>query len=311
MSITLGELRAYAAETAGADANSKAGDRKLHEWINDALEEVWIGHDWDWSIDHVRVLLVPEETGTTLSVTQGSRRVTLSAAGADVFAQKFADERWYLLIDAESRMVFELEQIEDAKTAWLKEGQDWPNATAADLSYTFVRSVYPVPGGATKIYRVEDLAAYGEVVYRLPARFDYLQSVSPTHRGNRPEFYTLRKDRLEVWPGPGANYVSLGVTYKRPAPSFSDSDPDTAEIDWPRGKLSLLRKGILVQAGVALGENAPVPYGLALVHYSQLLKRHKSEDSDRTVLGGPMDLEGLSRSAADFSRLGGITDDFA
>jgi len=309
MAITLDDLRTYASETASADPSSSSSDREIQTWINDALEEVYLAHDWHWARAVTRVTMVPEETGSYLAVTQGSPQVTLDPAQAERFAEKYLSEGWVLFVDGEGRMGFELGRIDDPLTATLQDGHVWIRATAAAATYTWTRVRYPLPGGALKVYRVEDLEAYGELRYVDPATYDFERSHAPTQRGNRPYLYTVRGGNLELWPGPGSNYLAISVTYKKPAPSYTVEDPGDLVIDWPDDKLGLIRKAILVQASLTHGKHAVVPFERAIYALRVSLERHKAEDSGISELAGPMNLSATRPGGrVDFSRLSGITD---
>lgn len=311
MPITLEALRTFAAETASTDPSSMSSDREIHSWINSALEEVWLALDWHWARSLTRLTMVPSESGSYLGATLGSRDLTLDTAQAEVFDEKYLAEGWLLLVDAEGRMGFELDRIDDAHTARLQDGHLWIQATATGLGYTWTRTTYPLPGGAIKIHRVEDLQAYGDIQYRHPASFDYERSHAPTQRGNRPYMYTVRAGNIELWPGPSTAYLPLSVTYKRPAPQFDESEPGDLEVDWPTDKLGLIQKAIICQASLTQGKNAPVPYDRAIYAYNTLLDRHRASDTDVAELAGPMSLGGGPHGRIDFSRLSGITDNMS
>ena len=308
MSLTLSHYRTYAKEQAGADISSDRGDRSVTSWINAALQRVWAERAWVHSRATGRFTMVPEETGSYLSLTQGSRDVTLNAAQAEVFSEKYLDQAWVLFPSTEGRLFFELDRIDNPTTARMKTGQEWPRATVADTTYTWVRTRYELPEDFWRLYRAEDLDSFGSLQYLEPSAFDHDRASAPTQRGNRPWVYTVRQGKIEVWPGSGADYVAVEWTYRRQPPRYEVATPGDQEIDWPDAYSALLEAAILREASKHLGKNAPVPYALAVNEYKSHLMRIEAEDAQVSPKGGRMGVQ-VSRRRRAFSQVYGITDE--
>lgn len=307
MNLPLSHYRTFAREQAGAGLNSDSGDRRVTTWINAALQRVWAAHQWVHARASGRFTMVPEESGLYLSLTQGSREVTLDPAQAEVFAEKYLDEAWVLFPSGGGRHFFELDQISDPKTARFRKGQEWPRTTSAATAYTWVRSRYELPEDFWRLYRAEDLDAFGSLHYLEPAAFDRDRASAPTQRGNRPWVYTVRGGMIEVWPGSGLDFVSIEWTYRRQPPRYEVATPGDHSTDWPDSYSHLLEAAILREASKSLGKNAPVPYAIAVNEYKGALKRVKGEDSQVVSKGGRMGVT-LGHRERPFSQIYGITD---
>jgi hypothetical protein len=305
VTITISDLRSYAAETASADVATAAGDRAINNWINKALKRIWKGHSWTHAQRDGRVFLPVEEASTAVAgagvtLTQGSRLITVGAP--DVIKQKYLDERWHLYIDGEGRITFELEEILTPTTARLKEGHNWPNADLALGAYTWARHIFPLPDNAKEVMRVEEMQNRLPLRYVQPHDFDPQRQSTPTTRGNQPIFYTLRQGDMEVWPASGPDPKNLLLSYRRGPPRHKTTDPGDTVVDWVPEWDDLLLKGIDLEASVSQGENAPIPYQVALNEFVSCLKSYKAEDSGIQSLTGPMHLM-TGKSASDYQRV--------
>lgn len=308
MSLPLSHYRSFAKEQAGADISSARGDRSVNSWINAALQRVWSEHQWVHTRATGRFLMVPEETGSYLTLTQNSRAITLNSAQSEVFAEKYLDEDWVLFPAGEGRLFFELDRIDTPLSARMKAGHEWPRATVADTTYTWVRSRYELPEDFWRVYRAEDLDSFGQLRYLEPAAFDHDRASAPTQRGNRPWFYTVRGGKIEVWPGSGSDYVAVEWTYRRSPPRYDTSTPGDLETDWPDTYSALLEAAILREASKSLGKNAPVPYAIAVNEYESKLRRIRNEDAQVSPKGGRMGVD-VNRRQRAFSQVYGITDE--
>lgn len=307
MSLPLSHYRTFAKEEASPDMNSAKGDRSITSWINKAIQRVWADHPWHHTRATGRFTMVPEETGSYLSFTQGSRVITLNSAQSETFAEKYLTEGWVLFPQGEGRLFFELDRIDDPLTARMKPGHEWPRASASDQTYTWVRSRYELPEDFWRLERSEDLDSFGSLRYLEPAEFDRDRASAPTQRGNRPWTYTVRGGKIEVWPGSGSNYVPIEWTYRRAPPRYTTATPAETEVDWPDTYSSLLEDAILVEASKFQGENAPVPYAVALNEYTIRLKQIRKEDAQVSPKGGRMGLS-LAQRRRPFVQSYGVTD---
>jgi len=234
--------------------------------------------------------------------------VSLNSAQAEVFAEKYLSEDWSLFPAGEGRLFFEIDRIDTPLTARLKAGHEWPRATVADTTYTWVRSRYELPDDFWRVYRAEDLDSFGTLRYMEPAAFDHDRASAPTQHGNRPWVYTVRGGKLEIWPGSGTDYVAVEWTYRRAPPRYDVSTPGDTETDWPDSYSALLEAAILREASKSLGKNAPVPYAISVNEYKSKLRRIKNEDAQVSPKGGRMGLQ-VNASKRAFSQVYGITDE--
>ena len=257
-------------------------------WINSALARLYAELRWDKILKEQKLMIPPEETGTTLGVTQGSLAVTLG--GSDTFEDKHVDDRWELHIDGEDNQSFELAS-HGTTTGTLRAGDEWIKATGGSKSYALVQTIFDLPEDARQVTRVQVLNTRQEVIALSPEEFDVRRARGgPTQRGVYPRFFCLRREKIQIWPHPGSNYAKLGITYKRGHSPIADAAADTVEIDWPDSLRELLQKRIKVEAGIHLGEDAPTPYPIALKEYNDSLKRMGAQDADRAHGPGPIQL---------------------
>ena len=304
MPITLEDLRSYAAETASADLSSARSDREIVGWVNRALSRLWSEHRWRWAQDRAQLTLLPEETGSGLTVTQGSRTISLSVASGETFAAKHVDDKWSLIVSGEENFTLRLSELVDARTAKLASDQLWIRASASDQSYTLARYHYTLPERVRELQLVRDTTDYSEVMGLTPSEFDRIRSHTPTERGGDTHYYTIRRssNEIEVWPGPGASYQVLEITYRTTPPRYLSSDPNDTVVDWPVDKRDLLEAAILVEACITQGEGRVVETNTAEARYRNLLGLHRAEDSGISTQPGPMTLRGYPRKLIDNSR---------
>lgn len=288
---TLAEMRQFAAEVAAPDPNSQAGDREIQHWINAALARIWRAHSWRHAIEVARITLDKEESGSFLTMTNDSSGIAL--AGGETLDPKYVSERWALIVDGEGRMTFELASIDDSPAntlGTLASGHKWTLATAAGLSYVWSRYIYPLPKNAKEIMLVEFMQTRLTVRPLAPHEFDVQRQTTPTQRGQDPIFYTTRQGNIEFWPGPGLDLKAMQITFRRQPPRYAVADPGTTVIDWPTEWQDLLEAGIVLQASITQGRNAPTPYPLAKNEWDDLVRDYKAEDSGLDNLSGPMSL---------------------
>jgi len=300
--ITLSDVRSYAAETASADVATGAGDRSINNWINQALQRIWKGHTWSHALRAGRLYLDPEEASNSvtggMAIATGSRLITVNPP--DVIKQKYLDDRWHLYVDAEGRMTFELEEILTPTTARLLPGHNWPNVTlaitpgplGAGAPYTWARHIFALPDDAVEVMRVEEMQTRLPLRHVLPHEFDHQRQSTPVLRGSQPIFYTMRRGNLEVWPSSGSTGRHLLLSYRRGPPAYKVTDPGDTAVDWVPEWSDLLLKGIVLEAAVTQGENAPVPYQIAFNEFRLCMKAYKAEDSGIQNITGPMSLAG-------------------
>jgi len=290
MGILLGDLRTFARETASHDVSGDTANREVQHWINMALARIWSAHSWSHANANGRITLDVEETGDALTLVEGSRALVLVA---ETFEQKYLDDRWHLLIDDESNLTFELAEIKSPTSALARAQHRWVRDSDTGVGYSWARHIYPLPDDAKEITNVE-LAQSGARVHHLsPAKFDRVRQKAPTQQG-RPVYYTVRGGNFELWPAPDDTWRTLQITYRRKPPRYTATDDDTGgddddtEVDWPEEWADLLYKGVIAEAALTQGKNAPVTYNLAMTDFMGRLVEYKAEDSGVVNLTGPM-----------------------
>lgn len=285
MSITLSDLRLYAAENAAADPSGTTADREIQHWINQALQRVHAEARWIWFKQTGRLTVVPAESFTGLTLTQGSRVVSLSAG---TFDQKYLSERWQLHVDGESRMTFELAEITSPTTALLKIGHEWPNSTSATNTGVWSRHIYQLPEGVHEILYAEDMISRARVHGLEPGDFDFRRQADPTSR-QQPRFFTVRgDDEVELHPAAGSDYRTILFSYSRKAPQYRSDAVGTTVVDFPEKFKDVLLKRILVEAALTQGDNAVVPHQAAVFEYERALQLYEGENNHTQYRGGPM-----------------------
>lgn len=282
MAITLGQLRTFCREIFSADNPDATAAREFMLWINGALDKLYKESAWDRTITEQKLTIFPREAKTDISVTQGS----LSVGSASLFLAKYVTEKWELILD-NYRGTFELGSINTpASTALFRTGDEWIGSTATNLSGYFLNTRFYLPK-VKEIRRVQVVDSGIPIRVCQPAEFDYMKSLEPGAMGSDPRFCTWRRGFLEIWPHPGDAYRKLSLTYQREFTQLADSALDAVEIDWDEEERDVLLKGIALQASFTQGENAVIPYQMALMEYREALNKSKGY-SFRNCNTGPM-----------------------
>ena len=287
MAITLGDLRTFCAEIASPDSSGATADREFMVWINSATMRVFADNDWD-KILHTRVInLLPQETGTALVVTQDSTAVTETNSA---LLEKYVTDEWDLIVDGESSQVFELGTFTSTSAGAFRDGDEWIEASGTK-SWTAVKTKYDLPDNAKNVLRVQLLQNGGFPVKYLPHNeYDMHKAHNPTQTGGDPRVYTLRNNKIEIYPHPGATRKKLGISYRKGPTVLADAALDAVEIDWDEEWKDLLYKAIQLEAAITQGKGAPVPYPLAKTAYEDRLKQYRGLDGNRPEFTGPMGL---------------------
>lgn len=290
MAITLGTLRTFCQEIASPDSSGDTAEREFMHWINAAIQRVFSACAWDRILHQQKITVLPVESLDTLVVTEGS--LALTCVAADTFrpsaSTKYLDDRWELHIDGEADETFELAAIASDTAATLRAGDEWTGASATGVTVYFAKTIYSLPNNAKQITRVQVLEAPCDVLVLPPHEFDHQRSQAPTQRGGYPRFATLRKGKIEIWPHPGTEYCKLGITYRKGPTVLADADADATEIDWDEEWRDLLLRAITLEASITQGENAPIPYAIALAEFERRLANYKALDANKDVQTGPL-----------------------
>lgn len=287
MAITLLELRTFCAEIASPDSAGSTHDREAMVWINNALQRLYSDADWDESL-HSRLLTVlPQETGTTGILTQGS--LAFAVTVAETIETKYVDDEWEFIIGTEADQTFVLASRTDAQNATFRAGDEWILASDTGVAWTALKTKYPLPNDAREITRVQLMSTGHDLEYLPNHTYDYRKSQQPTQTG-QPEYFTLRDRSIEIWPHPGASYEKLGISYRKGPTFLEDADLDATVIEWPENQKDLLLKAITLEASITQGNNSPTPYQIALVEYESRLRKYRGLNSNKAHQTGPMSL---------------------
>lgn len=288
MPITLGDLRTYCAEIASPDSAGATHDREAMVWINNAIQRLYADADWDESLHARRLTVLPSESGTTAILNQGS--LAFAVAVSETIEDKYVDDEWEFILGDEEGQTFKLASKTDAQNATLQAGDEWILASGTGIAWTALRAKYLLPDDAREITRAQVLDTGYDLEYLPNHTFDHRKGLDPTRTGQM-EYFTLRDRSIEVWPHPGAAYGKLGLTYRKGPSLLADAAAAATEIDWPQEQKDLLLKAITVEASITQGENAPVPYRLALVEYEMRLRKYRGLNSNKAHQGGPLRLQ--------------------
>lgn len=268
-SITLGNLRQYLQDHA-YDASDLKANRLLNYWINEGLARIYRAHDWSWFKCYDRLVLDTTVAGTDLVVTQGSRTVTSASAP---FTPIMATTDWHILVTA-APYSFKVANYVSATEIVLD--TEFAGASATGVTFTLVHNSYPIPGG--RILMVEDVTD-GRPLTEIPVwEFDRLKSLTRSQTSNDAVFFTIRKDRIELWQYPGTARGSVGFTYSRYPCTYKVGDDDTTVVDWPGHAVSLLRAAGVLEASEHLGKSAVVPLGVSHNKFDTLLRQFIADD---------------------------------
>lgn len=287
MTITLGDLRTFCAEIASPDSAGSTHDREAMVWINNALQRLYSDADWDESLASRLLTVLPEESGTTGILTQGS--LAFAVTVAETIEDKYVDDEWDLAIGTEGDQIFRLASKADDQNATFRAGDEWILASATGVSWTARQSKYDLPDDAREVTRVQ-LMSSGEDLQFLPNHtFDHMKGHDPTYTGT-PRYFTLRDRGIEIWPHPGSSYEKLGLNYRKGATFLADAALDAAVIDWPDQQKDLLLKAVALEASITQGENSPIPYPLALNDYTMRLRKYRGLNANKAHLAGPLSI---------------------
>lgn len=287
MTITLGELRTFCAEVASPDSSGNTHDREAMIWINSALQRIYSDADWDESLTSRLLTVLPEETGTTAILTQGS--LAFAVAVTETIEDKYADDEWEFIIGDEADQTFKLASKTDAQNATFRAGDEWILASATDAAWTAFQTKYLLPNDAREITRVQVKSNKVEVDYLPNNVFDHRKSLDPIRTG-QIECFTLRDRSIEIWPHPGDAYEKLGITYRKGPTFLEDADLDATVIEWPETQKDLVLKAITVEAAITQGAAAPTPYQVALIEYESRLRKYRGLNTNKAHKTGPMNL---------------------
>ena len=285
---TIADLKTFCGEIASPDSSGATAEREFIYWINAALARLYAEHAWNHALEYAKVVILPAESGTTLVATQGSSTITVS--GADTFAAKYLSELWELHSNNDSNQSFRLSAIAGGSTsATLFAGDVWVESTISGGAYSWRKTVYDLPSNAKEIFSVRILDTRDELISVVPHKFDQYKMEGPKETGY-PRFYTLRDDKIEIWPAPSSDYFLLAISFRKGAPYYTTATVTSTEVDWPIEWQDILQKGIQLEAAITLGDVAPIKYDLAKMEFEERLSNYVSLDSSRDTPGGPMQL---------------------
>jgi len=287
---TIADLNTFCGEVASPDSSGATALREFMYWINAGLARLYAEHAWNHAVETAKIPILPAESGTKLGATQGSSTITLSAG--ETFNAKYLSDEWVLHADADSNQTFRLSAIDTAGgsvSATLINGDLWVQPTQATGNYTWRKNIYPLPSNAKEVYSVRILDTRDILASATPKKYDEYTMEGPKETGY-PRFYTLRNDKIEIWPAPDTDYRVIAVTFRKGPPSYTTATDTATEVDWPIEWQDLLQKAIQLEASITLGEVSPIKYDLAKMEFEERLANYKSLDSSKDTQGGPMQL---------------------
>lgn len=313
MSVTLGYLREGCQVVFSPDSSGPTYRVEENRAIQWGINRVWTDADWH-STQKTRVLEnAAEDTGLGL-LTPGSDVLTRSAGIWDSGVAGDAgtgNGPWEIVLEQQAgNTFFVIERISDTEVR-LDHNFD-PSASGPAVQFYALQNklgfnsphqllAHQAPRQITLVW---DTFQLREVGYLPPWRFEQVRGVNPTERSADPRFYTLRGNRLELWPHPGIAR-QYRATYLASPPQVFTSDPDTLLIDWQDDTMAqpvntgreiigmqwvdLLEKAIALEFAYIQGNSSPIKYELAKVEYEDRLRKYKAADNNRVSQTGPMD----------------------
>lgn len=314
MAITLGTLRTFCQEIASPDSSGGTADREFMIWINGAIKRLFAEIGWDRILKEQKLTILPEETGSALTVTKGS--LSCSLGGAETFLAKYVTGEWDFYIGDEGSFILRLASIDNSPTnttGTFRTGDEWIKSSGVK-TWEARKTKYDLPDDAKQLHRAQIMGNGDLLVILPPHEFDHQKSYNPAQSGSYPRVCCLRKGHLEIWPHPGDSYVKLGLSYRKGAPTYTwtSSTHDSTEVDWDEEWIDLLHKAILLEAAIYQGEGSPVNYPVVFSEYETRLRRYRGLNSVRAELGGPMNLKPPMReyphNPRSFSWVGPLTD---
>lgn len=292
---TLGDLKQYTADVAADMADGKAS-RVILRHVNNALRRVFLAHAWNFYRGRAQIALEVAETGSTLTATNDSDVLSLTAAGSEIFKAKYLSEKWDVSIAGDTNLLFRLSEIMTPKSARLAVGQKWIATTGSSKAYTWVRSVYPLPTGTRYVRQAQLSSSRIDLGFLNPADFDRYKLDQPTDTGE-PDVFTVRGDDLEVWPPFGSSDTrqTLQLAYDRQPVAFTSASPDNSPIDFEERYMDLVERAIDVEVATHHRGSTTLDPSLTLRAFEDRTQIHKAADegrrprADSMTLGRAMD----------------------
>jgi len=284
--VVLSDLLTFAGEIASPDSSGATATREFIYWINAALARLYAEQSWNHTLGVAKITLLPEEGGTGFGATQGSASVTFSGG---TLWDRYVDDQWDLHSADEADQTFKIQTKASVSAGTLKDGDIWIQATLTGGVITWRKTIYDLPENAKEIYSIRLMQTRDELVGVVPHKFDLYKIEQPKEVGF-PRIYTLRDNKIEIWPAPTTDYYSLTVSYRKAPARYTTATVTTTELDWPQEWEDLIQKAIQVEAAITLGEDSPIPYPLAKSEFEERLENYKALDSKKDTPSGPMDL---------------------
>ena len=282
--VVLSDLLTFAGEIASPDSSGATATREFIYWINAALARLYAEQSWNHTLGVAKITILPEEAGTAFAVVKGAATFTATSV-----AEKYLDELWDLHSDDEPDQSFRISFRSDAGNGTFRDGGLWIQDNVAAGAITWRKTLYDLPENAKEIYSVRLMQTRDALVGVIPHKFDLYKIEQPKEVGF-PRIYTLRDNKIEIWPAPTTDYYSLTISYRKAPARYTTATVTTTELDWPQEWEDLIQKAIQVEAAITLGEDSPIPYPLAKSEFEERLENYKALDSKKDTPSGPMDL---------------------
>ena len=284
--VVFGDLLTFAGEVASPDSSGATATREFVYWINAALARLYAEQSWNHTLGVAKITIVPEEAATGIAINKGAVAFTI---GSDLLA-KYVDDKWDFHIDAEPDQSFRVQTKVDADNGVMEAQDIWIQANLSGGTGSWHKTVYDLPDNAKEIYSVRLMQTRDQLVGVIPHKFDVYRIEQPKEVGF-PRIYTLRDNKIEIWPAPSSDYYSLTISYRKAPARYTTATATTTEIDWPQEWEDLVQKAIQVEAAITLGEDSPIPYMLAKSEFEERLENYKALDSKKDTPSGPMQLQ--------------------
>jgi hypothetical protein len=228
---TLSKLRAYALRQ-WYDKSDAQAETMAEEAVNEALRFCATSRDWPWYNRMVTVDFEPPYNTGSISITSGTKTVTLSGGTFPTWAANGV-----IIV---SNQVFEVASRDSATQVTLADEYNGANLSAS--SYVIAQFSYDLPSPG--LYNIDYITGGTDWPWSLQpisyAAWANLRNTFPS--GQSPMHWTIWKGKLAVWPFYSGSNAKRFNLYAKTKPAELTADTD--EADWDSSLPDLLYRAI-------------------------------------------------------------------
>lgn len=232
--LTASSLVAYARRMYRDRTGAKA-DAELYQIVNEALMMMATTHDWPWYETVGRVNLKAAYSTGTVTLVNGDATAVLASGtwpswiGTTGPAELYINGLYHRVLSRTSDTDIEMVNA-------------WGEASAAGVSYTIAQVEYTLPSDLMKLgtpTAANDWIWGPDPVSRFTIE-EARRCWSIGSSTSTPRLWAIERDRLVLWPWPGADKMMNILYYRRPTELVNGTDT----VDWDTNLIELLHRAI-------------------------------------------------------------------